>query len=214
MQVHEIPIEQLEPAAWNSNVMDPAMAERLRESINSFGLVQPLVARLLEQDRYEVIGGSHRLEVLQGTGVITAPCVIVDSEDSSARLLAQALNNIEGGDDALLKAESIRKVLERYSETEVLSLLPETAESLQQLAGLGSISVDDYAESWQLRKKTRLKHFRFRVSDLQRSIVERAIALVPEEALSDAGNPNSRDNALVHICRFFIEQRKAYRRAL
>lgn len=205
MQVHEIPTCKLKPAAWNSNVMDREMAERLRESINSFGLIQPLVVRLLEEDRYEVIGGSHRLEVLQGTGATTAPCVIVEADDPAARLLALALNNIDGEEDPGLQAESIRQILERYSESDVLSLLPETAESLQQLSGLGSISVDDYAESWQLRKKTRLKHFRFRVSDLQRSIVERAITLVPEEALSDEGNPNHRDNALVQICRDYIE---------
>ena len=206
MQVHEIQIELLEPASWNSNVMEPEMLDRLRNSLDTFGLIQPLVVRKLDGGKYEIIGGSHRFRVLTETGATTAPCVIIDTDGASSRLLAQALNRIEGEEDPGLQSESFKKILESYRESDLLTLLPETPEGLRELRNLGSLSPDEYSSAWQRKKRDRLRHFRFRVSKEQLPIIERAISLVAPESLDDPTNPNRRDNALVRICQAFIER--------
>ena len=98
-----IAIEHLTPADWNPNMMDVAMRDRLRRSLERFGLVLPLVVRPVGELQYEVIGGNHRLEAMSEAGHEKVPCVVVQADDTEARLLAQALNNIEGDDDIGLR---------------------------------------------------------------------------------------------------------------
>ena len=85
MQVLEIPLDQLEPASWNSNAMDESMLERLERSLATFGMLQPLVVRRITEICFEIIGGSHRFMVLKESGAETAPCVVVEVSDSDAR---------------------------------------------------------------------------------------------------------------------------------
>lgn len=208
MRLTDIPVANLAPAPWNSNEMDLAMLEKLRRSVATFGLVEPLVVRRSGEDRYEIIGGSHRFQVLRETGAKTAPCVVVEAEDAEAMLLGQALNHIEGEEDLVMRAESFRRILEDLSESDVLSMLPETSESLSELASLGSLTAEMYAESWQTRKKTRLKHFPFRVTREQLVVVEEAIRMAPGPSQAKSMNPNVRSNVLVQICEAFIESRR------
>ena len=105
-------LEQLYPATWNANRMDGAAISRLRESLARYGMVQNLVVRKLANANYEVLSGNQRLTVLRDLGYAEAPCVVVELDDARARLLAQALNRIQGEDDLGLRAELIRQVLE------------------------------------------------------------------------------------------------------
>ena len=98
MDLVNLPISQLIEASWNPNHMGPAMLSRLRESISRFGMVGNLVVRLLPDGLYEVLSGNQRLQVMAELGYTHVPCVIVDLDDTNARLLAQALNRIEGQD--------------------------------------------------------------------------------------------------------------------
>ena len=96
MKVVELPIEHLREAEWNPNIMDEAMLGRLKESIGRFGMVQNLVARAMGDGTYEVLSGNQRLRVLREMGIMSVPCVLVKVDDARARLLAQALNRVQG----------------------------------------------------------------------------------------------------------------------
>ena len=208
MQVTDISLSNLVPAPWNSNAMDRAMLARLAKSVNTFGFLEPLIVRDMGDGEFEIIGGSHRFQVLKETDAVTAPCVIVEADDESARLLSQALNHIEGEDDPAMRAESLRRILAKFSESDVLSILPETSKSLAELSNFGSLTPEMYARSWQARKAVSLKHVPFQVTEPQLAVVDQAISVALEFASPEPGNPNRRGNALVHICREFIEGRK------
>src|SRR5688572_30617065 len=105
MQVVDISLDQLRPAPWNPNSMTPDMLARLRESLERYGVVENLVVRPLPNHLFEVLSGNQRLRVLGEMGCTNAPCVVVDLDDAQAKLLAQALNRIQGEDDLGLKAE-------------------------------------------------------------------------------------------------------------
>lgn len=208
MKVTDIALTRLVPAPWNSNAMDRAMLARLARSVETFGFLEPLVVRDMGEGQFEIIGGSHRFQVLRETDATAAPCVIVEADDESARLLSQALNHIEGEDDPAMRADSLRIILAKFSESDVLSILPETSESLAELSNLGSITPEMYARSWQVRKAVSLKQVPFQVTEAQLAVVDQAISLALELASPEPGNPNRRGNALVHICREFIEDQK------
>jgi ParB family chromosome partitioning protein len=150
MRVVDVPINQIHAAVWNPNQMDETMRSRLRRSIERFGLVLPLVIRPTSHDQFEAIGGAQRLAVLRELGITAVPCVVVEADDAHARLLAQALNRIQGQDDLGLQAELIREVLQSLPQEEVLQLLPETAQSLQALSSLAQA---DMLSIWKAGKK-------------------------------------------------------------
>ena len=213
MKLTELPVTRLTEASWNPNHMDPAMLSRLRESISRFGMVGNLVVRLLPDGLYEVLSGNQRLQVLAELGYTHVPCVVVDLDDAEARLLAQALNRIEGEDDLGMKAELVRHVLESLSQGEVLSLLPETAESLQALTGLGQTDMAEHLRVWQQAQAARLRHLTFQFSGDQLELVEEALSkilrLSGESAVAsstgDRSSPNRRGTALAGICRHYLE---------
>ncbi len=111
MKLSDLPLAWLREAPWNPNHMDASMLSRLRASLSRYGLVENLVVRPLERDIFEVLSGNQRLQVLRDLGHDSAPCLVVDLDGAQARLLAQALNRIQGEDDLGLKAELVREVL-------------------------------------------------------------------------------------------------------
>ena len=99
MQLIQLPIQLIQVPEWNPNGMDEGTRPKLLSSIQRFGLVVPLVVRPLSDGRYETVGGAQRLGVLREMEHDQVPCVIVQLDDAEARLLAQALNRIQGQDD-------------------------------------------------------------------------------------------------------------------
>ncbi|HZA23002.1 MAG TPA: ParB N-terminal domain-containing protein [Dehalococcoidia bacterium] len=206
MKVTDLPPEQLKEAPWNPNRMDEAMLQKLRDSLIRYGLVQNLVVRPLEEDCYEVLSGNQRLQVLRELQRSPVPCVVVDLDDAHARLLSQALNRIAGSDDLGLRAELLQKVLEELPQSEVLKLLPETADSLQAFASLGQQDLASYLQNYQQAQTARLKHLTFQFTPPQLEVIEEALAQVlPRASDAGTGNPNPRGNALYLLCLGYLE---------
>ena len=208
MELVEFSFDQLEPAAWNPNEMGPAMAARLRHSLTRYGLVHNLVVRPTANGTYEVLSGNQRLEVLKELGYTGAPCLVVELGDHEARLLAQAINRVQGEDDLGLRAELLRDILVNLRQEEVLALLPETADSLQAIASLGQQSMAEYLEAWQRAQAARLKHIQLQLTPAQLEVVEEAMArFLPRarEAQQEQGSPNARGTALYLLCKSYLE---------
>jgi len=206
LKVNDLPLHQLREAQWNSNQMDGTMLGRLKQSVQRFGLVVPLVVRPVGVGGYETIGGAQRLFVLRELGFTSVPCVVVETDDANARLLAQALNRLQGQDDLGLKAELLRQVLGEVPESEVLNLLPETAGSLQALSFLGQQDLASYIRNWQDSQSARLKHLTFQSTPAQLEVIEEALARVmPQVRETNSGNPNPRGNALFLLCQQYLE---------
>jgi ParB family chromosome partitioning protein len=206
MQLVDIPIDHIEAAEWNPNVMVESSLARLKQSIQRFGLVAPLVVRRIGDGRYQTIGGAQRLQVLREFGLATVSCVMVEADDVNARLLAQSLNRIQGEDDLGLKAQLLKDVLAQIPEADVLSLLPETTQSLQALASLGQQDMAGYLQNFQQSQFARLKHLTFQNTPAQLEVIEEALARVmPEVKGASTDNPNPRGNALYIICKAYLE---------
>jgi ParB family transcriptional regulator, chromosome partitioning protein len=197
MNFIDIPLDQLREASWNPNQMDGAMLERLRESLRRFDVVTNLVVRPLGGASYEVISGNQRLQVLRELGRESVPCAVVDLDDANARLLAQALNRVQGEDDLGLRADLLREVLKALPQEDVLSLLPETAASLQALASLGQQDMARHLQNWQQAQSARLRHLTFQSTPDQLKVIEEALTqVIPRAREINTGNPNPRGNAL------------------
>lgn len=208
MQTVDINLTELRPAPWNPNQMDEMMMERLRESISRYGLVEPLVVRPLDDSLYEVLSGNQRLRVLQSMDLKSVPCVVVELNDTKAMLLAQALNGLRGEDDLALKGALLKEILSSVSENEVLSLLPETTESLKSLSLINEMDLAEHLKTWEEAQAARLRHIQLQFTDKQLETVEEAVSLVIHEAKENGfDNPNTRGNAIFLLCKFYLERR-------
>ena len=207
MQVIELSVDAIDAPNWNPNEMDPAMRYRLRRSLERFGNLGVLVVRTIGDHQYETVGGAQRFAALRELGFESVPCVVVAADDNEARLLAQALNHVVGSDNFGRRAASLRHILETVSQAEVLSLLPETAESLQALSALTPSSLADHMRNWEENRAVRLKHVTLQLAAEQLPEVEEALAIAAEQTSPDDSNPNRRGNAFHHICMAYLERR-------
>ncbi|MFC1968147.1 ParB/RepB/Spo0J family partition protein [Chloroflexota bacterium] len=207
METVDISTTKLRPAPWNPNQMDERMMECLRESISRYGLVEPLVVRPLEDSLYEILSGNQRLRVLQGMDLRSVPCVVVELNDTKAMLLAQALNGLRGEDDLALKGALLKEILSSVSEDEVLSLLPETTDSLKSLSLINEMDLAEHLKAWENAQAARLRHMQLQFTDEQLETVEKAVSLMLTRAKEDGfDNPNTRGNAIFMLCKFYLER--------
>ncbi|NQW20321.1 MAG: ParB N-terminal domain-containing protein [Chloroflexi bacterium] len=205
MKLVEISIDSITESAWNPNQMDLETRNRLRASIRKFELVAPLVVREISPFKYETIGGAHRLYVVKELGAKTVPCVVVTASDADARLLAQALNGIEGTDDPVKRQAALELIFEKIPAGEVLELLPDAKHSIGQAISFSLPSLPEYLNGFEGARKVRLNNFSARITNDQLETIGQAVAHAKEHGPVDSENPNKRGNALFHICKAYME---------
>jgi ParB family transcriptional regulator, chromosome partitioning protein len=209
MKTVELPIENILAAPWNANSMDDRTIQRLRESISRYGLLQPLVVRPISKSQYEVLSGNQRLKVLKENKFTHIPCVITDLNDAEAMLLAQALNSIHGEDDLAMKGAMLNRILTSIPKEKVLSLLPETAESLTALSTIGQDDLAAHLKAWQQAQAARLRHMQLQFSQEQLQIIEQALDMVIAKAKNTFGNnPNIRGTAMYLLAMYYLERNR------
>ncbi len=205
MQLTEIDVNSITEADWNPNQMDRQARDRLLASINKFEVVQPLVVRKIGPDRYETISGAQRLSVIKELGMRTVDCIVVTETDAGARLLAQALNGIEGTDDPVKLQASLDLIFENISKDEVLELLPDAANSIRQAISFDAPSLIEHLKTYEDSRSARLNHFSAQLTNDQLVIIDRAVSHANEHGAFDKSNPNKRGNALFHICQKYLD---------
>ena len=204
MKLIKIDIRSITESDWNPNQTDLETKTRLRASIEMFGFVAPIVVREVSRDKYETVGGAQRLSVLRDMGFETVDCVVVETNDAETRLLAQALNRIEGTDDPVKRQASLELILEKIPKGEVLELLPDAANSIGQAISFDAPSLIEHFEQFEESRKAKLRHFSAQLTDDQLPVVDQAIAHAKEHGSSDEANPNKAGNALFHICQQYL----------
>ena len=80
-----IEFQNLVPNVYNPRkLFRSASLEELKESIKNYGLIEPLVVRPINKDRYEVICGMRRYYALQDLGIKEVECSVKKIDDTKA----------------------------------------------------------------------------------------------------------------------------------
>ena len=103
--VAELPIERLQRGAYQPRrEFDEDALKTLASSIKAQGVLQPVVARPLADDRYEILSGERRWRAAQMAGLDRVPVVIKDVTDEAAiaiglieNIQREDLNPVEEG---------------------------------------------------------------------------------------------------------------------
>jgi ParB family chromosome partitioning protein len=83
--VYEIELSRITPSPRNPRE-DLGDVDELAESIEAFDLLQPVVVRRLEDDRYELVAGHRRFAAFQQLGRTKIAAVVRDADQDQAYL--------------------------------------------------------------------------------------------------------------------------------
>ena len=119
----KIAIDKLSPGKYQPRKdMSDAALEELSLSIQSQGIIQPIVVRLIETDSngersYEIIAGERRWRAAQLAQLSEVPCLIKNVPDESAVAIA-LIENIQREDlNAMEEAIALERLLSEFDLT-------------------------------------------------------------------------------------------------
>jgi ParB family chromosome partitioning protein len=108
----ELAVAQLQPGRHQMRrSFDAEALESLADSIRAQGVVQPIVARPIGNNRYEIVAGERRWRAAQKVGLKNIPAVVRSLEDRAAMAVA-LVENIQRADlNALEEAEALKRLI-------------------------------------------------------------------------------------------------------
>lgn len=83
LSIHQVEIDDLRPSEYNPRTWSEETTKQLTESIQRFGLVDPLLVNGAEERKNIVIGGHFRLKVAKELGYKEVPVVYLDIPDEA-----------------------------------------------------------------------------------------------------------------------------------
>ena len=87
-RVQKIPITELVPFKDHPfKVVEDESMLRTTESISMFGVLTPLIARPMEDGKYEIISGHRRAHAAEAVGLTEVPVIVRDMDDDVAKIL-------------------------------------------------------------------------------------------------------------------------------
>ena len=92
MEIINVKIDDLKDSEYNPREMTSVEFQKLKNSIESFGLVEPII---INSD-FQIIGGHMRRKACKELGWTEVPCFKVDLDKKKEKLLNLALNRIGG----------------------------------------------------------------------------------------------------------------------
>lgn len=118
-KVTSISVENIIPNKSQPRVIfeDEALNE-LAQSIKTYGIIQPISVRDLNDGRYEIVAGERRFRAAKIVGLEQVPTIIVDLSEKDSAFVA-LLENIQREDlNFLEEAEAFNKLLKEYNYTQ------------------------------------------------------------------------------------------------
>ncbi|WP_125154223.1 nucleoid occlusion protein [Clostridium rectalis] len=114
-----IKTELISPNAYQPRkVFNEESIEELSKSIESYGIIQPLSVRKIEDNRYELVAGERRLRAAKKIGMEKVPVIIVDITNKESAAIA-LLENIQREDlNFLEEAEAYFNLIKEHNYTQ------------------------------------------------------------------------------------------------
>lgn len=97
-QIQYLAINLIEPNSWNPYEMDKVTFNALLENIKEQGFDDPLTVIKLDNGKYRVIDGEHRLQGASALGMKEVPCIVKEKLDEDTQKLQTIRRNHIKGD--------------------------------------------------------------------------------------------------------------------
>lgn len=145
-QIVELQIDRLVPFKKQQpfSMYDDNKKQEVKESIEKFGVLTPIIVRPIDNEKYEIIAGHNRVECSKKLGKESIPAKIMNIDDDDATLIMidtnlcsrDKISPIEKGRAYKLKLEILKKKTQEFLDSSNVdgdSLIRESQKSVDKL---------------------------------------------------------------------------------
>lgn len=130
-KVKFVDINEVKPNRWNPNVLPERHLDQMVKDVKRKGFVGAIICR--EKGKgYEILDGEHRWRALKIIGAAKCPVILVDYDDTEARLATIRFNRLRGELD-MVKLSDLMVVLDKRLGEDVTNLLSFDAGEVENL---------------------------------------------------------------------------------
>jgi len=113
-----LPVGRIRPGRYQPRTkMDPEALAELAASIKSQGLMQPLLVRRVERDRFELIAGERRWRAAQMAGLDEVPALVRDVPDEAALAMSLVENIQRENLNPMEEASGLQRLIDEFKMT-------------------------------------------------------------------------------------------------
>ncbi len=113
-----LPVNRIRPGKYQPRTkMDQEALAELAASIKTQGLMQPVLVRPVERDRYELIAGERRWRAAQMAGLDEIPALVREVPDEAALAMALIENIQRENLNAMEEAAGLQRLVQEFKMT-------------------------------------------------------------------------------------------------
>src|SRR5256712_12826118 len=113
-----LPVARIRPGRYQPRTkMDQQALAELAESIRSQGLMQPLLVRPVDRDRYELIAGERRWRAAQMAGLEEVPALVREVPDEAAPAMSPIAHIHRAEPNPMEEAAGLQRLAEGFKMT-------------------------------------------------------------------------------------------------
>ncbi|UFN69597.1 ParB/RepB/Spo0J family partition protein [Vibrio alginolyticus] len=144
-ELTDLAIGQLQPGVYQPRKdMAPEALEELAASIQSQGIIQPIVVRQVESGQFEIIAGERRWRAARQAGLKRVPCLVKKVEDRAAIAMA-LIENIQREDlNVIEEAQALERLQDEFTLThqQVAEVIGKSKTTVSNLLRLNQLESD------------------------------------------------------------------------
>jgi len=144
-ELQTLPINWLCPGKYQPRRdMSQEALEELASSIRAQGIIQPIVVRQIDEQKFEIIAGERRWRACQLVRLETVPCLVKNVEDDAAVAMA-LIENIQREDlNAIEEAVALQRLMTEFdlSHQQVAEAVGKSRSSVSNLLRLNQLNED------------------------------------------------------------------------
>ncbi|HAS6243942.1 ParB/RepB/Spo0J family partition protein [Vibrio vulnificus] len=144
-ELTDIAVGQLQPGVYQPRKdMSPQALEELTASIQSQGIIQPIVVRPMQDGHFEIIAGERRWRAAKLAGLKRVPCLIKHVEDRAAIAMA-LIENIQREDlNVIEEAQALERLQDEFSLThqQVADVIGKSRTAVSNLLRLNGLELE------------------------------------------------------------------------
>lgn len=119
-EIKNIPISSIRPNPYQPRKrFNQRRLEELSQSIKSFGIIQPISVRRLNNDSYELIAGERRLRASELAELRVIPAMVIDLRDKDSAMIALVENLQRENLNFIEEAEGLDSLIKDHKFTQM-----------------------------------------------------------------------------------------------
>jgi ParB family chromosome partitioning protein len=117
-RLQNVMVDDVQPGRYQPRtLMDQSALDELAQSIRQQGVIQPILVRVLDKERYEIIAGERRWRAAKLAGLTEIPAVVRDIPDEHTAVVA-LIENIQREDlNPLEEAAGLQRLIQEFGMT-------------------------------------------------------------------------------------------------